>query len=106
MFEERVAARPPTGCAVWSGAALADLARLDDFYAAIDPDYADRVGRLAVRAARFLADHPQAGPTVMGEFRKWRVPGTRHLLLYRLGADGIEIVRVHHGKENWREVTP
>ena len=88
--------------ALWSGKALGDLARIDDFYAPLDPDYADRVGRFAVRAARFLADHPRAGPVVEQAFRKWRVPGTQHVLIYRIVSDGVEILRVHHGRENWR----
>ena len=88
--------------AIWLGSALADLAGIDDFYAAISPEHADRVGRAAVRAARFLAEHPRAGPVVKGVFRKWRVPGTDYILVYRVHADGVEIMRVHHGHENWR----
>ena len=87
---------------IWSGEALGDLARIDDFYASIDPDYADRVGRHAVRAARFLADHSHAGPIVKTTLRKWRVPGTPFVLIYRVAAEGVEIIRVHHGRENWR----
>lgn len=92
--------------AIWSSDALADLARIDGFYVSLDPDYADRVGRHAVRAARFLADQPHAGPQVASGFRKWRVPGTRHLLIYRIVPDGVEIVRVFHGRENWRQPVP
>ena len=92
--------------AIWSGAARDDLARIDEFYAILDADYADRVGRLAVRAGAFLADHPRAGPKMAEDIRKWRVPGTRHLLIYRIRSDGVEILRVHHGREDWRRSPP
>ena len=91
---------------LWSKDAVDDLASIDDFYVALDVDYADRVGRAAIRAARFLADHPGAGPIVTGEFRKWRIPGTRHLLVYRVRTEAVEILRVHHGRENWRPPAP
>ncbi len=86
---------------IWSGPARDDLARVDDFYAAIDPGHADRVGRAALEAGRFLAEFPLAGPVVEGAFRKWRVPATRYVLVYRLFEGGVEILRVRHGRENW-----
>ncbi|EZP49159.1 type II toxin-antitoxin system RelE/ParE family toxin [Sphingomonas sp. RIT328] len=87
--------------AIWARRALDDLAGIDDFYAQDDPAHADHVGRAAVRAARFLAEHPYAGPRMEDDKRKWRVPGTYYLLLYRVAPAGVEILRVHHGRENW-----
>jgi toxin ParE1/3/4 len=86
---------------IWASRALDDLAGIDDFHSQHDPAHADHVGRAAVRAARFLAEHPYAGPRVEGDKRKWRVPGTYYLLLYRVVPEGVEILRVHHGRENW-----
>ncbi len=87
--------------AVWTAPARDDLARVDDFYAAIDPAYADRAGRAALEAGRFLADFPLAGPIVENDLRKWCVPKTRFVIVYRVAEDGVQILRVRHGRENW-----
>ena len=88
---------------VWSPAARADLARIDDFNAEHDPDFADRVARAAIAAADFLAEFPAAGPVVRGLDRKWRVPGTDFILVYHASVQGVEIVRTYHARENWRQ---
>jgi toxin ParE1/3/4 len=88
--------------AIWSGQALDDLANVDDFYATTHPNHADRIGRAVVQAARFLVDTPHAGPIVKHDRRKWRVPGTQYVIVYIAVSDGIEVLRVHHGRENWR----
>jgi toxin ParE1/3/4 len=92
--------------AIWASQALDDFIGIDHFYAESSPDYADRVGNAAVRAVRFLTDNPFAGPRVEGDTRKWRVPGTDYLLLYDVVPDGIEILRVHHGREDWLNLEP
>ena len=43
---------------VWTQPAQDDLAAIDSYYAALDPDLADRIGRAAIAAGRFLAEHP------------------------------------------------
>ena len=87
---------------VWAPEAQADLARIDAFNAQHDADFADRVGRAAVAAGRFLVQFPAAGPIVQGDDRKWTVPGTDYILVYRVIADGIEVARAYHARENWR----
>jgi len=86
----------------WTIAARQDLAAIDDHYAELSPDHADRVGRAALAAARFLADRPEAGPRITARFRKWRVAQTDYVLLYRPVPDGVEILRMHHVRQNWR----
>ena len=87
---------------VWTTPAQADLAAIDDRYGEIAPDFADLAGGAALAAGSFLAEHPAAGPLV-GEFgiRKWRVRGTDYILLCRIVAAGVEIIRVRHGREDW-----
>ena len=91
---------------VWAPAAQADLARIDGFNVRYDPDFADRMGRAAVSAGRFLLEFPAAGAIVQGDDRKWKVPGTDYILVYRIIADGVEIVRAYHAREDWRRRDP
>lgn len=88
--------------AVWAPAARADLARIDDFNAERDRDFPEKVTRAAIAAGHFLAEFPLAGPIVDRDDRKWRVPGTDYILVYQVVADGVEILRAYHGRENWR----
>src|SRR3546814_8719004 len=66
----------------WAGPARSDLARIEDFYATLDPEFAIRAIDSALEAAEFLLDRPRAGPTFTdGALRKWRVPATPLLLI-------------------------
>ncbi len=89
--------------AEWTLPAQADLARIDDFYLELSPDFADRLGREAFLASRFLAENPRAGSPVDGAVRKWRIKSFDYVLVYRPTATGVEILRMHHGRENWRK---
>ena len=86
----------------WTPTAQDDLAALDAESSELSPDYAYRVGRAALAAARFLAEHPGAGPVLEGAIRKWRVPQTNYVLLYRITKSGIEVVRLIHAMRDWR----
>lgn len=86
----------------WTARARADLANVDDYYRRIAPDYARRVGRQALAAARFLAVNPEAGPRFGGGTRKWRIRASDYLLIYRVAPGGVEILRLRHAHENWR----
>ena len=86
----------------WSRDAQADVASIDSHYHQLNPGYAARVARLAVRAGRFLAENPEAGPPVGNQTRKWRVSGTPYLLFYRPEEKVLRIVRIMHAARNWR----
>jgi toxin ParE1/3/4 len=89
--------------AAWTPDAKADLARIDDFYAEIAPDYADRVGDAALAAARFLVQFPYAGTSIdIDDARKWVVRPTPYILIYRPQRDTIQILRVRHMAEDWK----
>ena len=88
--------------AQWTKPAQADFARIDDFYDRLAPDFAVRLGAAALKTARFLSDNPRAGSVVEDEVRKWRISSFDYVLLYRIVADGVEILRMHHARENWR----
>lgn len=88
--------------AVWTRRAQADLVRIDSFYEQNAPDFADALGRAAIRAGNFLAEHPHAGPALDDGERKWLVPHTDYVLVYRINEPDLEILRVFHGREDWR----
>jgi plasmid stabilization system protein ParE len=90
----------------WAGPARSDLARIEDFYATLDPEFAIRAIDSALEAAEFLLDRPRAGPTFTdGALRKWRVPATPLLLIiYQIEPDGILIVRVQHNRSDWQSL--
>jgi plasmid stabilization system protein ParE len=87
---------------IWAIPARDDLARIDDFYRPVAPDFAEKLGRAALAASRFLADHREAGPVMSGSVRKWRVQTFDYVLLYRATENGVEILRMHHVREGWR----
>jgi toxin ParE1/3/4 len=86
----------------WSREAQADIASIDDHYHRLNPGYADRIGRQAVKAAQFLANNPEAGQRVSARTRKWRVGGTPYLLFYRVDGTHLRIVRLMHAARDWR----
>lgn len=89
----------------WTSEAQRDFASIDDFYAEIAPDYATRVGRLALKAAIYLAQHPTIGSLIDDSdyVRKWRVGRTAFLLIYRVKGSRLQILRIRHMAENWKE---
>ncbi|WP_229726751.1 type II toxin-antitoxin system RelE/ParE family toxin [Sphingomonas alpina] len=55
------------------------------------------------RAARFLTTMPRAGPALRREeVRKWRVGSTPYVLIYRVLAERIDVLRIHHGRQDWK----
>jgi toxin ParE1/3/4 len=90
----------------WTPSAQDDLAALDDESSQLDPEYAQRVGRAALAAARFLAEQPGAGPVLDGTVRKWRVRSTEYVILYRMAGKGVEIIRLQHARRDWRPRRP
>lgn len=88
----------------WTLPARDDLARIGDFYYPIAPDFADRLTEAALSASRFLAANPQAGPALKEPVRKWRIGTFDYVLLYRVTAGGVEILRIHHAREGCRKL--
>ncbi len=87
----------------WTPDARADLARIDDFYAEIDADYADRIGDAAIAAADSLAESPLVAAVIEGlDARKWRVPKTPYILFVRIKGPTLEVLRVRHDREDWK----
>lgn len=87
---------------VWTHSALGDLEHARDYVAQEDPSAAARLARRVIEVAALLRETPAIG-------RRGRVPGTRemavtrtpYVLVYRLGEDAVEILRVLHGRRAW-----
>lgn len=89
---------------LWADAAKLDLANIDDRYSNRDPDFADKVGDATIAAARVIIEFPHAGPALDGaKVRNWNIAGTDYRLIYLLSDNQVEMVRVRHSRENWRE---
>lgn len=88
----------------WADAAKQDLANIDDWFEHRDPEFADRVGSAAIAAARLITEFPHAGAALDGtQVRKWTIAGTDYRLIYLVTDNYVEIVRVRHARDNWRE---
>ena len=88
---------------LWLEGALADLSGILEYIAERNPAAAPRVAAALRHAATRLGTHPRVG-------RRGRVAGTRELVVprlpliiaYRVRPDRIEVVRVIHGRRDWR----
>jgi len=86
----------------WSSRAERDLEMIDDYWSSYSEASADGVLTRLEAASTFLARTPKAGPLLAEtDARKWTVRGSPYILIYRIHPDRIEILRVHHGSENW-----
>jgi plasmid stabilization system protein ParE len=89
---------------VWTPLASGDLEAIDDYLAEYSVESAEEIAAKIEAAASFLLNVPHAGtPFDSQKARKWRVATTPYLLVYRPVADHIEILRVYHARQNWRE---
>ena len=87
----------------WSDEAIADLEAIDDYWATYSEDRAEQVAARIEKAAAFLSTMPHAGPAFdRPAARKWQVALTMYVLIYRIADHGIDVLRVHHGREDWR----
>ncbi|WP_010160896.1 type II toxin-antitoxin system RelE/ParE family toxin [Sphingomonas sp. PAMC 26617] len=86
---------------IWSPTSRLDLADIDAYLSKRDPAAAVRILRAIRSAASRLSDYPRLGWSISEPFRVISVRQTSYLILYRLRDDRVEIVRIHHGRENW-----
>ena len=86
----------------WMRPALDGLAGIISYLADKDPNAADRlIARLRQRAAS-LATRPEQGrPSRLEGVRELVVSGNSYVLFYRIKVTTIEIIRVHHTRQQW-----
>ncbi|MBC7520291.1 MAG: type II toxin-antitoxin system RelE/ParE family toxin [Sandarakinorhabdus sp.] len=86
----------------WSPASRRDIARIAAWLSTIDADVARTTVRTIRESSWRLREYPLSGPAAgTTGYRKLIVNGTPYLLVYRLHAGGVEIIRVRHAHENW-----
>lgn len=88
----------------WTPQAVADLRKIDSYLSAeVDGRLAAQILETIKFRLRTLRDFPHAGPPVEGRpFRSFIIRGTPYVVAYRLRDGRVEILRVHHQRENWR----
>lgn len=87
---------------VWMQSAVGDLREARAYVADDDASAAARLAAQILEVAEALVTTPSLGRRgrVTGT-REIAVPGTPYLLVYRLVADGIQVLRVLHGRRSW-----
>ena len=86
---------------IWSPSARYDLVGIDLYLAPLNGAAAGRMLRAIGASAERLRDYPRIGRGLNERFRILGVRTTPYILVYRIGDDGIEIVRIRHEKEGW-----
>jgi toxin ParE1/3/4 len=87
----------------WTFAAANDLEHISDYLHRQNPQVAQQTVRRLYAEIRHLSRFPSRG-------RPGREPGTRELILsglpyvvvYRISDQVVEILRIHHGSQNWK----
>ncbi len=88
---------------IWSAPALDDLRGMDDWLVReASPDIALRMLTAVRHRARFLERFPRGGRPIADDHRILRVYETPYLIRYRIIDAIVEIIRVHHEREDWQ----
>jgi toxin ParE1/3/4 len=87
----------------WTRLALRDFCGAQDYIAQDNPIAAQAVAQRIADAARQLLDNPQMGRAghVTGT-REWAVKRTPYLIVYRVKGSVLEILRLWHGRRDWK----
>ena len=87
----------------WTQPALVDLIEIESFIEQESPDAATVVAQRVWDASQRLPDQPYKGREGYIEgTREWVVDRTPCILVYRVQATQIEILYVHHDRQNWQ----
>jgi plasmid stabilization system protein ParE len=87
---------------IWSRPALEDLRRINDWLTRdAEPDHAIRTLAAIRRRAEFLEQFPHGGRPLRDGVRVLLVYETPYLIRYRIATSRVDVLRVHHERENW-----
>jgi addiction module RelE/StbE family toxin len=87
---------------VWNGRAVLNLHHIREHIRLENPAAAEKVGARIDSAVTRLARFPESGRT--GEVpgtRELVIPGLPYVVVYRMKADAVQILRVLHAKQKW-----
>ncbi len=87
----------------WSVQARADLRRIDKWLSVnASREIATHILAAIGERSTLLLEFPLAAPVGEENERSLRVTGTPYILLYRPRKAGIEILRIHHIRQDWK----
>lgn len=87
----------------WTQPALVDLIEIESFIEKESPEAAQVVAQRVWDASQNLVNQPTKGREGHVEgTREWVVDRTPCILVYRVQPEHIEIVYVHHDRQNWK----
>lgn len=84
---------------IWKETALADLTEIVDYIGAHNSKASRDLHADIQSAALFLADHPYLHKTGRIAGTREMVVITNYLLIYRVGADCVEILNILHSRQ-------
>lgn len=86
----------------WLERAIVDLEDIADYIAMDNPDAALGILDRVEGSAAAIPDNPRLGRSgrVAGT-RELIIAGTPYLIVYRIGLDTIDVLRVLHGAQQW-----
>ena len=89
----------------WSQAALEDLRAINAWLIEqATPEIAFRTLTAIRSRATFLERFPHGGRRHEGDVRVLPVLRTRYLLLYRIDDEVVQVLRVHHDRQDWSDL--
>ena len=87
--------------------ARADLQQIHDNTGRFNPENALRLVQRIEDVCHLLADYPYMGierSDLGTECRSFAVPGTEYIVAYLPIDNGVEVIRVRHGSQNFRRL--
>jgi len=84
---------------------LADFVEIQQYIASENPVAANKVAERIWQSVQHLIRNPHAGRDghVAGT-REWLISDTPYVVVYRIRSNEVEILRLWHGRKNWRTV--
>lgn len=91
---------------IWAEAAISDLHEIEEYLVrTYGVAFARHTIKSLIDAANWLLRQPHGGERLAFDgWRKWRPRKIRHVRVYRIVDDGIEVLRVRHERNDWRPV--
>lgn len=90
---------------VWSILAREDLRIIDEgLLREASPEISVRILSAIAARATFLANFPHGGRPYRNGQCVLRVYDTRYLIRHRIRGEDVEVIRVHHEREDWQSL--
>jgi toxin ParE1/3/4 len=88
----------------WTPKAAADLETISDYLHTNHPNYAQQTIRTLYAAISKLSRFPSRGRTGNKPgTRELVITGLPYIVIFRATETSVEILRIHHGAQNWKQ---